>query len=369
METSAIQLPARWQLIAAITRKELAMVLYHPYHLISLLIPLFMSIVLLFLIPSLDSLDTIEIVLFDEGNSQLPAVLDAQPEVSVRLVGTETAVFEGLSEQATVGLIIPQGFDTAVASNRSPQLTVYLNSEARSSNIAEAKRLLVETIASLREPAPAAQITWTEQQPGETGPNSFSIESYLFTTMVLLSIAIVGTSILPQLLQEEREQGALLSLVATPVTLIDSMLGKLIASLLLTWLLVGFVLVIHRGWQGNRAITAVAILLCSFLVLGIGLLFGLMLDKKSRSKATGSVLILLLAMPSWFSVSPIDRLPDAVALILRLIPTQYFVTTLNFSLAGQSWQAASSSLIILGLSTAVVYLFVGWRLSQNNGAI
>lgn len=359
-------LPARWQLMLTLVRKDLLTILYHPYHLISLLVPLFISIVFLFLIPSLDSLETIEVVLFDAGSSLLPEALETIPELSITRVGSATAVSQALNDQATAGLVIPEGFDTAVATGQSPELTIYLNSGARSSNIAQAQRLLAETIASLRNPAPAAQITWAEQQPHGAVPGFPSIENYLFTAMILLSIALVGCSLLPQLLHEEQEKGALQALNASPVTLTDSVLGKLIACLLLTWLLVGIISLIHQGGDGHWQITAVAILLCSFLVLGIGLFFSLVLPKKSRGKATYSVAILLLAIPSWFAVSPIDRLPDLVAFLLRLIPTHYFVTALDYSLAGQSWQAAGSSLLILAACTAVVYLLVGWRLSRHS---
>jgi len=365
MEASAVHLPARWQLIATITRKELATILYHPYHFISLLIPLFVSFIFLFLIPTLDSLDGIEVVVFDAGHSELPTALQSVSELSVTVVEAETAVFQAINDEATVGLIIPAEFDTAVAANKSPEITIYLNSEARSSNVARAQRLLVEAISTLRNPAPAAHITWTEQQPESTIPGPVSTDTYLFTTLVLLSIAIIGCSILPHLLNEEQEHGALQALLASPATLFDLVMGKLLACLLLALLLASAVSFIHRGWQGHWQITAVAIFLCSFLILGIGMLFGLGQDKRSRGKSAASIAILVLSVPSWFAITPIDRLPDIVAFFLRLIPTQYFVTTLNYSLSGQPWRAVGGSLLTLTVYTAVIYLLIGWRLSRK----
>jgi ABC-type multidrug transport system permease subunit len=341
-------------------------IFHHPYHLISLLVPLFVSLIFLVLFPSVNGGETIEVFIYDQGRSQLPTALEALPELSVVVTSSETAVFAALNEEATVGLVIPAGFDTAVANNQSPELTVYLNSEARSSSVAEAQRLLVETIGALRDPQPAAAIIWTERQPGAAYLTPFSLEDFLFTNMALLSMAVVGISLLPQLLHKEQEQGAFQALIATPVTLIDSVVGKLIAATLLTWLVVGIISVVHDGWRGNTAVTAVALLLGSLFVLGTGALMGLSLNIKSRGKAVGSVLVLLLSMPSWFATAPLSTLPDAAVIFLRLIPTHYFVMTLNHSLADQSWQAAGSSLIILALCTVAVYLLVGWRLSHHH---
>jgi hypothetical protein len=52
MEISTTHLPARWQLILSIARKDIVTILNHPYHLISLFLPLFISLVFLFLMPA-----------------------------------------------------------------------------------------------------------------------------------------------------------------------------------------------------------------------------------------------------------------------------------------------------------------------------
>ena len=365
MEITTFNPPARWRLILAIIYKELITIVYQPAMLISLLIPPFMAVVFLLFTTSINSAETIEFVVYDQGDSRLPTALETIPESSLTLVSSESAVFDTLNEKGTIGFVIPSDFDTAVTNNQSPELTVYLNSEARSSVVARAQRLLVENIATLRDSAPAAQINWTEQQPGEIDWASFSLQDYLFVTLVLLSMAIAGCGLLPELLAVEQNQNAVQAVVATPATLTDLLLGKTVACLLLTWLVIGAVSLVHNGWHGNWVITAVAIFLCSLFIIGIGLLLGLVVVKKNRIKAIASLIILLLAMPSWFAFTSLNALPSVASTLLRLLPTHYFVNALNQALADQPFTAALGSLGILVLATAVVYLLIGWRLSRN----
>lgn len=115
MEISTVHLPARWQLVLSIARKDIVTILHHPYHLISLLMPLFVSLVFLVLLPTLSGNDTIRVLVYDAGSSQLPDRLALLENVAVERVESETAVLEQLKGDVVAGVVLPQGFDTAVA--------------------------------------------------------------------------------------------------------------------------------------------------------------------------------------------------------------------------------------------------------------
>ncbi len=364
MEISTVHLPARWQLIRSIARKDIVTILNHPYHLISLLMPLFVSLVFLVLLPTLSGNDTIQVVLYDAGSSQLPDRLALLENVAVERVASETAVLEQLTGDVVAGVVLPPGFDTAVANGGSPELTIYLNSAARSSNIAQFQRFFVEETAALRHPIPAAQINWVERQPGGSEMAPLSIESFLFITMVLLTTGITTCSSLPHLLHEEQENGTLQALLSSPATRADMLIGKGGAAFSLTMVIVLVIAMLNDGFVGSWGITAVAIMFTTLFMIGVGLLLGQRLHH-SQAKATAVIAVMVAALPSWFATTSLESLTPLTRLVLRAIPTQHLVEALNQSLNGRSWAAASSSLLILLACTVGIYLILAWHLRRS----
>lgn len=359
---------ARWRLILAIVYKEMLTILHHPYHLISLLMPLFVSVVFLFLIPTLDRIDTIEVVIIDQGSSSLPAALAALPDLSIIEVDSETTLFEAVDNQATAGFIIPAGFDTAVANGQAPELTVYLNSEARSSSIAKFQRYFVEETAALRDPSPPARINWQDRHPGDSTTPEFATSGFLFTTLILLSVSIITCSTIPHLVQEEREQGTLQAVLASPASLVDSLIGKGLTAFILTMSLALIVSLMNDGFVGNWPLTAAAIVSVTLFMIGLGLFLGLNMHK-NRIKAVATAVVMIAALPSWFAITPIESLAPIPALILRAIPTQYFVAALKQSLNGQPWSSAAADLLIIFVWAVVIYLLLGWKVRQLGNAV
>jgi len=364
METSIAHLPARWQLILSIARKDIITILNHPYHLISLFVPLFISLVFLVLMPALSNSDMIRVLVYDEGNSTLPEQLALLEDMEIERVGSATAVQEQLTGDAVAGVILPSGFDTAVANGRSPELTIYLNSDARSSSIATFQRFFVEETAALRDAAPAAQINWEARQLGGSEMVPFSIEKFLFTTMALLTTGIITCSNLPHLLHEEKENGTLQALLGSPATQADILMGKGISAFALTMVVILVVSLLNQGFVGSWSITFTAIMLTTLFMVGLGLLLGLLMHK-NQVKAATSIAVLVIAMPSWFSATSFDGLAPVTRFILRAIPTQYMVEALNHSLNGRSWAASSSSLLILLAWAVGIHLVLVWHLRRT----
>lgn len=364
MTSSTLPLPARWQLILSIARKDVITVLNHPYYLISLIIPLFTSLVFLVLIPTFDSSDLIRVVVFDAGSSVLPEQLAQLEEVEIEHVESATAVLEQLTGDVVAGVVLPAEFDAAVVNGHSPELTIYLNSEVRSSSVAQFQRFFVGETAAMRSPVPAAQISWEERQPGGSEMVPFSVENFIFTTMALLTIGIVTCGNLSHLLREEKENGTLQALLSSPASQADVLMGKGVSALALTTIIILFVALINQGFVGSWSITFTAILLTTLFMIGLGLLLGLLMPK-NQVKAATSIAVLVAAMPSWFSATSLQRLPPVTRFILRAIPTQHMVEALNQSLNGRSWIVAGGSLVILLSWATGIFLVLVWYLRRN----
>lgn len=355
-------LPGKWALRWVITRHEMRNIIRHPYYVVSLLIPIFMSLVFTILFPAIRDSGTLIVVVYDAGDSALTAALGQLPAVELQEVASETAVLESLTGDATGGLVIPADFDTAVAAGQTPELNVTINTDARSANIANLKRLVTEHVWAMRYGAPPANISFEEMYPAEATFPLLSSEKYLVLTLILLGISMTTLGILPQLMVDEKERGALPALMASPAEPSDLLIGRGTAVFLYAILLATTLLLMNQGWQGNGVVTAVAILLTTLMLIGLAFFLGLWSQSKQQCNTYTAIITIVINMSSWFAVVPLAGLGVLPGFFIRLLPTYYFSNTLVYSLSGDAtWDTVGLNLAILALCAVAAFALLYWQ--------
>lgn len=355
-----------WRL-RVMLRKELLNLIGHPYYLIGLVLPVFMSIVFAVILPSRDDIDRIQVVVYDPEQSALVTALADQPAVELLPVASEGQVrveMRALGEDVTAGLIVPAGLDAAVAQGAVPTLMIYLNEEARSTNQARFQRYISEQIWALRGEAPPVAVVWNPIN--ETGGGlAISLENYLFLSMTLLGLTLVAT-IIPQSLIEEKDTGALQPLLASPVTMNDLLLAKALLAVVYGLVVLLAMAAFHDGWTGNWLVTAVAMLLTLLMLIAMGLLLGIYGKSKAQNNMLVTVLTLAANIPSWFAIVSVSSLPAVAAFLLRLLPTHYTVRIVTLSLEGNATLANTAvSFIILSVVTLVLWGWLFWKVQDR----
>ena len=364
MET-ALPSPNKWRGRRTLARKEIVTIARYRNYLVPLLIPILLSLLFRLLFGAMNADEGVVLLVVDPGNSALAAALEQSPEVEVRRVASEAEMLAELAGDVTGGVALPADFDTAVTANQQPPLTILLNSEAHRSNKAILQKLVSEQLWTSQYDTPPAQLEWQEYQTGSPAFAAYSVENYLYFTLVLLSITTVGVVILPQMMVEEKEGDVLAALLASPANYGDLLLGKVAAAFVYALILAGVITVLNQGYTGDWWLTAVATLLVIILTLGVGVLFGLWAETKGQCHAYSAILILLLNLPSWFSVVPFANLSPILQAVLRLIPTYYYIDTLIQSLNGLVDPAqAGFNLTVLLVSGVIAWGIVRWRLRR-----
>jgi ABC-2 type transport system permease protein len=365
-ETMTARQPGRWRLRWAVARQEIANIARHPYYMVSFAIPVFMSLAFLLFVSSVREADDLIVVVYDAGRSDWAATLARWSEAQIEMVDSETALLHALSDEATGGIIIPVGFDTAVARGESPELAVYINQNAYAAHIADFKRLLNEEVWAINEAPPPAHITWYETGGSGRDLPLPSVENYIVVIFVVLGICMTTMGILAQAIVEKRETGALPALLASPLTFGDVLWGQSTAVFLYTVLLTGILLVINGGVTGNVGLTAVSCILTTFVLLGLGLLFGLSSPSKNQCNAYTGVVGIVLIIPSWFALIPVEDIALPVTAVLHLLPTTYLIDILGQTLSGTAtWATVWLDLLALCLFAAVFLGAVRWRLQRQ----
>jgi ABC-type transport system involved in cytochrome c biogenesis permease component len=144
-------------------------------------------------------------------------------------------------------------------------------------------------------------------------------KSFITTAGLLIQLAVMGLSMAPQLIVEEKDSQTLQAIVVSPATLGHFVLGKTLAvlfySILTTIISLFFVgpLVIHWG------LTIAALLIGMLTIIAPGILLGVLLDSKQQIQIWVWVMFIPIILPIFFSI--VRVLPDSILKIIDWWPT------------------------------------------------
>jgi ABC-2 type transport system permease protein len=242
----------------------------------------------------------------------------------------------------TVAVVIPDDFSRRLASSGKVAIqAVFDATDVNTTNIASgylqaaAARFNGEWLAqraAARGATPAN--TPVDLEPATWFNETLDSRNFIIPGVVAIILALVGAQLTSLTVSREWERGTMEQLIATPVTPLEIMLGKLVP-----YFCVGFVdavacLAIAVLWfdvplRGSIWTLFIATGLFSVVVLGIGYLISV----RVRSQLGASQIALLITMLPTTLLSgytfPIDQMPRAIQAITYLVYPRYYVTLLR----------------------------------------
>jgi ABC-2 type transport system permease protein len=131
-----------------------------------------------------------------------------------------------LNKSTLGGLIVPANFDSPLRAGNRPVLSLFLNgSTVNAQTEALLQTAIINYARAIANPQPPVTITTAVINP----PSSTSTGAPLaqvYTPLVLLLSLIVGTTIIPLLLLEEKAKKTLRMLLVTPASFMDILIGS-----------------------------------------------------------------------------------------------------------------------------------------------
>jgi ABC-type Na+ efflux pump permease subunit len=358
--------PARWRIVLALIRKEILNILQHPHYLLLLFLPVFMSLMFSVLFPALGFQDDrMRIAIAAPDDAALVLALEAVADIDVVVVADKTAVLSEIMAEAIVGVVLPDGFETAVAAGTSPTLTLYLNDNAPDSFQARAQQIVSEKIWALRNETLPAQLTWELTDGEAVDQVNISVNNYLFLTAAVVGLSMVGIGVLPQSMTEEKEQSALVPLFASPVTYADYTIAKVAVGLVYTTILTTLITLINAPQIHIWWLAITGFLLGAIFYIGIGLILGMQLKSKQQCNAWTGFMILFFFLPIWFSAGSLNVLPVGIAILLQLIPTHHLVNIFNFAVTGNNNNLFAQSFLLFMAIIVLIYAVVTWMVKKR----
>ena len=307
----------------AIAAKDLKDALRDGRVLLPLLMPLGLGVLYNFTMPEVQK-PTITVAIASADSTQLPDALRAVSGTAVVLKFSDQASAENVRSQveakkADVGLVVPAGFDAAVAAGEAPSLLL-----VRPSGVQPTGAIYVASAldGALRQMAgqhpPAVVKSETVSLPKDTASMMLDVgvRKYLVLGTLIMLIAMIAIYVLPVLLTDEYEKKTAdaLLLVGSQVDLVAA---KVMIGLIYIAVSVPLLLLVTGMRPANLPLFAGAMAALSVMLLGAGLLLGALVRSVSQLNTWSGIPLLLVIMPVFFVGI---GLPDWIQPVLGALP-------------------------------------------------
>jgi ABC-type Na+ efflux pump permease subunit len=308
-------------------------------------------------------------VAYTDVGSELPARLQNALADSVRLrlepYSTEVEVREVIEDEgASMGLLIPEGFDASLAAGEQPPLGVLFpdTSNIPVTPLTGSVDLVVRQMAET--PYPVTMSVEVLAQAGAEGPSileDLGLRVYFVLAALMMLIGMISMLVVPIILAEEQEKKTLEAL-----TLIASYVEVVAAKALvgIVYVTIGTVLLLlMTGSQPHDPVMfGSGIALLAIALVGLGLLIGGLFRSANQLNTWGGMILLPVIAPA-FIVGLWT--PGVLEYIIEAIPVSQGMKLAINGMSGEPIFAnVWLSYVILVIWIVLFYTLLVFRLSR-----
>jgi ABC-2 type transport system permease protein len=298
-----------------ILRKDLHLGPRSPILLWALVIPLLMTLLVRGVFGGLFD-DDPRVGVVDLGGSALVGALADAAGIDVQPVEDAEALrAEVTAGGLDAGLMLPAGFDAAVRAGEQPPLLLWVSGRSLQSDRALVTVTVLDLVRGL-----SGAVAPVEVDVVELGEAGLPLQLRLLPLLVLYAVAIPGGMIPAASLVQEKEQGTLPAVMASPASMADVLLAKGALGAVLAVLAGVVTLALNDAFGGQAVALLLAIALGGVMMALVGLLLGSWAPDTNTLFAAWKGGGIVLFLPAVFFIWP--NLPTWPA---QLIPTYYFL--------------------------------------------
>jgi ABC-2 type transport system permease protein len=365
--------------ILAIARKDALDLLLNKHTLVLLLTPILLAILFVVLAALIGS-HTTNILVYNPGKSNVERVIDRGfSTIQTTYVNAPDQVASAFGPNGShrdvsyaLGLIVPDGFEASLQSGGHPQLSLFFDGNQVNT---QQQQLLLGAInaytRSIANPQPPVSINLSTVNPPK--PTSvFNDIEQIYAIGAMLASLMIGTSIVPVLLAEEKEKKTLRMLLVSPTSFVDVVLAKLLVGFAYQFVLVLVAVAITGGFAGTQIpFILLFALLGSFLSVSVGLLVGSFVQTTSSAGAFCGIISFIYILPLFF-VGPFAQLlgSSPFTQVMKVVPTYYVGDgTANAVLNTSTYSGVLLDVSVIAGTVVVLILLASWILRRQASVV
>ena len=263
----------------------------------------------------------------DQGRSEISERMSGLEDIEVTLLDSVPELKQRVEgNDFDAGLVLKDGFDTAVRSGRKPLLEFYIGGESLAADRIVLAVATLDVVRQVEGKVPPVEVEVNTIGDAE----ALSLSIRLLPMMILFALLIAGMFVTAFGLVDEREKKTLDAVLVTPVKLSEMLVAKAGLGFILA-VLMAYVTMLLNGAQGSQpAALFVALIIAGLMSAEFGLIYGIV-AKDSRTLFTMmKTLNIFLLAPVIFYI-----FPDWPRWIAKIFPTYWLINPI-FEIAAKN---------------------------------
>ena len=242
-------------------------------------------------------------------------------------------------------LILPAGFDQAVAAGEPVEVTYLVSGQALASD----RAVLTVTVTALIRELTGAESTVVVDVITVGAEDFVPIGDRMIPLLVVYAVVVAALFVPAASILDERTKGTLNAILATPASMAEVLTSKALFASVLSMLMGIVTLIINQAFSGEILGIVLALLLGTFMLVEIGLIMGLWVRDMNTLYAWMKAGGILIVLPGLIALFP--TLPQWISM---LAPTYYFLQPIyDLSIGGATLSAVLPTLgicLLIGLA-------------------
>lgn len=323
-----------------------------PIVVMAIVLPLVMTFLLSAVFGSLFDPDP-SLGIVDHGNSAVTSAAQQLDDVSVVVVEDEASLRRRVeAHDLDAGLVVPSGFDAAVAGGAQPDLEFFVAGDSLASTRVILSVLTVDLIRDVSGRPPPATVLVTT-----VGDDDFiPVGDRMLPALVLYAVLIAGLFIPAASLVDEREKRTIDAVLVTPTRMSEVLVGKGAFAVLLALVLGLTTLALNDAFVGKPLEMTLILSIGAVMMSLLGIILGLWaadITTMYTAVKAGGILVFLPALVALFPAIP--------GWVGRLVPTYYFVQPVqDIAIGGASLGDVTPDLLVAVAICVALVPVVGW---------
>ena len=253
----------------------------------------------------------------DQGRSEISLLMSKLEDIEVTLLESVPKLKQRVEgNDFDAGLVLKDGFDTAVRSGQKPLLEFYIGGESLAADRIVLAVATLDVVRQVEGKVPPVEVEVNTLGDAE----ALSLSTRLLPMMILFALLIAGMFVTAFSLVDEREKKTLDAVLVTPVRMSEILAAKAGLGFIMA-VLMAYVTMLLNGALGSQpAALFIALIIAGLMSAEFGLIYGTV-AKDSRTLFTlMKTLNIFLLAPVVFYIFP--EWPQWIA---KIFPTYWLI--------------------------------------------